>query len=299
MRLTCSFCNSEVVVDRFAVKASDYRERLTEYLDEFAASAAQVGQTPIRFLGRVATGHSSDVFLAERATRLTERLIVKRLRASEDVALLQNEQRVLTELSNSNAQGASYFTTLLPQRVAYVAHGSEVSALFREPIGFVHTLEQIAHAHDFALDARHAVWIGRRVLELLSFVHRSGFVHGAVLPAHILIHAGEHGARLLGFSCAAKPGAHVERVDPRFEQLYPEEMLSERGLSARDDLSMLARALLWAMSRAPQVPAPLADFFHELASGAGAGDAWQAQQHLAQVARQSFGAPRFVKLDMP
>ncbi|MFZ5896022.1 MAG: hypothetical protein ACOY0T_33510 [Myxococcota bacterium] len=281
------------------MKAAEYRERLNEYLSEFAADAHFVGATPMRFLGRLATGHSSDVFLAERATRLSERLVVKRLRAREDAELFENEQRVLAALANSGEQGASYFTTLLPQRVAYVAQGGEISAVFREPIGFVHTLESVAIAHGFALDPRHAVWIGRRVLELLSFVHRSGFVHGAVLPAHVLIHADEHGARLVGFSCAATAGTHVERIDPRFEPIYPEEMLSDRGVSPRDDLSMLARCLLWAMSALPQVPNPLAEFLNELASGAGAGDAWQAQQHLSQVARESFGAPRFVKLEVP
>lgn len=299
VRLTCSFCNSEVVVDRFSVKAAEYRERLAEYLAEPGQTGYAIGKTPIRILGRLATGHSTDVFLAERATRLSERLIVKRLRAKHDEALLRNEQQVLAKLANSTEQGSSYFTTLLPQSVHYGLTGGEFTAVFREPIGFVHTLEDVAVAHQFALDPRHVVWLGRRVLELLSFIHRNGFVHGAVLPAHVLINVKEHGARLVGFSCAAPVGAHLECMDPRFQQLYPEDMLGERGVSPRDDLSMLARSLLWATSALSGIPAPLGEFLNELASLAGSGDAWQAQQHLAQVARQSFGPPRFVELQMP
>jgi hypothetical protein len=299
VRLTCSFCNSEVVVDRFSVKASEYRDRLAEYLAEPGGAHCVIGKTPIRLLGRVATGHSSDVFLAERATRLSERLIVKRLRDPGDEALLRNEQHTLGELARSTQQGASYFTTLLPQRVAFGPLAGDVAAVFREPVGFTHTLESVAVAHQFALDPRHAVWLGRRVLELLSFVHRSGFVHAAVLPPHILIHASEHGARLVGFSCAARVGAPLECFDPRFEQLYPEEVLNGRGVSPRDDLSMLARSLLWAMGQASAIPSPLGEFLNELANLDDSGDAWQAQQHLDRVARQAFGAPRFLRLEMP
>lgn len=305
VRLVCEFCKSEVVVDRFAVKASDYTERLTEYLSEAASDAWLIAGTPFRVLGRLASGHSTDVFLAKRATRLTERVVIKRLRAREDEGMLKNEQRVLTALAKSREQGAPYFTTLLPQPVAYGRISSansrvevEAAAVFREPIGFAHTLADVARRHHHALDPRHAVWIGRRVLELLSFVHRSGFVHGAVLPEHILIDAREHGARLVGYSCAAAPGSAIECFDPRFTDLYSESMLRDEAVEPRDDLSMLARSLLWATRSHGEQPEALRAFLDELASGVGTVDAWQAQQHLSQAARRSFGAPRFVVLDM-
>lgn len=303
VRLVCEFCKSEVTVDRFSVKASEYRDRLREYLTDGGSDACVVERTPLRILGRLATGHSTDVFLAKRATRLTECVVVKRLRAVEDEPLLQNEQHVLAALARSRAQGAPYFTTLLPQRVAYGRVEGEsptsLAAVFREPIGFAHTLADVARVYHHALDPRHAVWIGRRVLELLSFVHRSGFVHRAVLPAHILLDARDHGARLVGFSCAAAPGSALECVDARFPELYPESLTNGAEALPRDDLSMLARCLLWATRGHTEQPAPLTAFLEELASGAGTGDAWQAQQHLSQAARQSFGAPRFVVLAMP
>jgi hypothetical protein len=302
VRLVCEFCRNEVVVDRFAVKAADYRARLDEYLSESTDPSWVVEGSRFRVVSRLATGHSTDVFLAKRATRLSERVILKRLRAVEDEALLRNEQRVLAALALSRAQGAAYFTTLLPQRVAFGRLDAEATpvsaAVFREPVGFVHTLADVARVYSNALDPRHAVWIGRRVLELLSFVHRSGFVHRAVLPEHILVNVREHGARLVGFSCAAEPGKPAELIDPRFEALYPAGHSRAQAVEARHDLCMLANCLLWATRGHAEQPAPLERLLNELARG-GSDDAWQAQEKLGQAARESFGAPRFVELRMP
>jgi hypothetical protein len=305
VRLVCEFCKNDVVLDRFWVKAADYRARLAEYRSELRDEhCVQINETALRVLGHMATGHSTDVLLAERATRLSERLIIKRLRAPADEALLRNEQRVLAALEQSDARGAIHFTTLLPQRVSFghlhgVA-GSPLAAVVREPAGFSHTLAAVAHAHESALDARHLVWLGRRVLELLGFIHRSGFVHGAVLPAHILVDAQSHGARLVGYSCAAEAGTRVLCIDGEQPELYPEAMLGKRGMQPRDDLAMLARCLLWTTSHAAsKLPAPLAEFLQHLAVGDGGDDAWEADTRLAAAARQAFGPSRFVKLEMP
>ncbi|MGC4094548.1 MAG: hypothetical protein QM756_42860 [Polyangiaceae bacterium] len=305
VRLVCEYCKNDVVLDRFWVKAADYRARLVEYRGEGeGADCVEVSGTTLRVLGRLATGHSTDVLLARRATRLSEQVVIKRLREAADEALLHNEQRVLGTLEQSDARGASHFTTLLPQRVGFgrieSAAGKPLAAVFREATGFAHTLGQVANAHARALDARHLVWLGRRLLELLGFIHRSGFVHGALVPAHILVDAESHGARLVGFSCAAAAGTRVARSDAEHADFYPEEMLGRRGMQPRDDLAMLARCLLWATANdATKLPAPLAEFLAELGRTPSDDDAWQAEARLGLVAKQSFGAPRFVKLDMP
>jgi hypothetical protein len=233
---------------------------------------------------------------------LGEALVVKRLRVAADEALLANEQRVLSALEQSQARGAEHFTTLLPQRVTSGRLEGDptrpLAYVLREPVGFAHSLSQVAAAHGNALEARHLVWLGRRVLELLGFLHESGFVHAAVLPAHILVDAASHGARLVGYSCAAAPGSRLGCVDAERADLYPAELLDGRGLQPRDDIAMLARSLL-SSTTPSAIPEPLRGFLEQLGRGEGATDAWQAERALGEVAQRTFGAPRFVKLELP
>ena len=132
------------------------------------------------------------------------------LRAPGDGDLLAREHEVLTALEASRAQGAPHFTRLLPQRVALGTArlgmrgelGERRVAVHRWRSGFVHTFDDVAREHPTGITAGHAVWIWKRMLELLGWIHASGWVHGAVLPPHLLVHARDHGVTLVGFSRA-------------------------------------------------------------------------------------------------
>lgn len=308
--IVCEFCHSEVTVERYAVKADDYRRTLADYLAEGERAAAfGVGGVPVRVLGKIASGHASDVFLAERATRLSERLVAKLLRVEADEPLMHAEQQALGVLSHSTQKGADFFSTLLPQRVAFgrvegAGFGGRTGALFREPVGFAHSLVEVGRAYPSGCDPRHVVWIWRRALELLGFVHESGYVHGALLPEHVLVSAREHGVRFVGYSCATRSGEKLRAVSPRERGFYPEPILRGEGLTPRTDLTMLARTLLVTASgdalRAPSsMPRPLAAVLEREASGSGVESAWHLNEEVSAAARESFGPPQFVELALP
>jgi hypothetical protein len=298
-----------VTLERYAVKAADYRRTLEDYAQAAGSNVIVVANAPFRVLGRIATGHSTDVWLAERATRLTERVVVKILRNAEDEPLLRNEQEVLHELEQSSAQGAQFFATFLPQRAAFGVGTGEgaagrLTAVFREPAGFSHTLLGVQRASPGGLDPRHLVWVWRRSLELLGWVHLSGFVHGSVLPEHLLLNARDHATRLVGFSCAARVGARLVAEAAKDRALYPQPVLAGEPLSAQTDLIMLARTLLrvWgghATQAAPAMPAPLARLLEREASGLGKLGAWQLSEEVASAAKHCFGPPKFVELRLP
>lgn len=141
VKVVCEYCKSEVVLDRYVVKASEYHGALIDYLTIDDANKFEVAGVPYRLRGRLAVGHSSDVLLTERATRLSERVIIKVLRAAEDRALFEHEQAVLRDLERSTELGYDYSVTLLPQRVAFgqglrTSETPALSAVFREPTGF-------------------------------------------------------------------------------------------------------------------------------------------------------------------
>ena len=309
VRVVCEYCKSEVTVERYAVKAADYRRTLAEYVGAVGPDIIVVENARFRLLERIAAGHSADVWRAERATRLSECVIIKLLREPADEPLLRNEQSVLAELGNSSAKGTDFFAPFLPQRAGFgVATGAiaagRLTAVFREPAGFSHTLPGVQRAYPSGIDARHLVWVWRRTLELLGWVHQSGFVHGAVLPEHLLINARDHAVRLVGYSCAARPGARLVAVSPKDQALYPDSLLNSGVLSTHADRAMLARTLLhaWggnALRASHAIPTELGGLLEREASGDQKLDAWTLSEEVSAAAKRCFGPPKFVTLRLP
>jgi hypothetical protein len=274
--VTCAFCAASVAAEEGLVSAAAFRRARAELDDEARERAdLSVAGVPYRVLARVAAGEHSDVFLAERAHRITERVIVKVLREGGDGAALDREWSALEALHASTAQGAPLMSRRLPQLVGRgAASDSRRPALvFRAASGFVHTLEDVRRAYPSGVDARHAIWMWRRILELLGWVHRSGFVHGAINPAHAILHARDHGVMLVGWSSAV------------------------RSFDTRTDLAASARAIAHLLGS--EVPASIAELVRASASAPFTDDAWQLKDAVAQAARQVYGPPAYVRLAMP
>ena len=317
-QVTCGFCGASVQVDPTAVSAARFQEAWRTWNDP-----AHHGFTSWWSLGDshwapgpcIARGEVSDVYTGQRARWPTERVLLKVLRDPDGEALLAHEAEVLARLQESTANGAETFTTRLPQPVAQgVLTGGALAGrpvlILRWPSGFVHTFEAVRAAWPSGVDPRVAVWMWRRLLETLSFLHRSGLVHGAVLPPHLLVQHGDHGARLVGFSCADRVGAPLRAVATRFEGFYPEELLRSRRLTPAADLEMSARCIAevlggdGARGTVPaSVPAPLAELVRSVAHGEGIwerGDrAWTLRGRVGEVGHAAFGRPSFHPLEMP
>jgi hypothetical protein len=175
--------------------------------------------------------------------------------------------------------------------------------------GFVHTLEDARRVYPNGVDPRVSVWLWRRLLETLTFIHQSGLVHGAVLPPHVLIQRNEHGAWLVGYSCADAPGARLRALATRFQEFYPEELLRSERLSTGADLRMSARCMAWVLGGEPErgevpgsVPRPLAALIRRVASEgseASLEPAWTLRERVGEVGRAAFGPPSFHPLVMP
>jgi len=263
-------------------------------------------------IGRLARGEGSDVLLARRDEAMTARVIVKVLRASAAADLFAREETVLESLASSKAQGAPHFTRLMPERVAFgIARlganglgGERRIAIRRHRAGFVHTLEDVRRAHADRIEPAHAVWIWKRTLESLGFIHAAGWIHGAVLPAHLLVNARDHGVVLAGFSRAVRAGEKLAAITRDAKAFYPDDVATGAAVDVRTDLAMSARAILFVLGgdplRAPsRVPAPFARLLETTAVTPWARDAWALVEDASQVARDVFGPPKFVPFDMP
>jgi len=115
----------------------------------------------------------------------------------------------LRELQAIHSDGAgAYFSQHLPEVVAEGeveggSHGQRALVL-RHPNGYWGSLAALSVCFAQGIDPRHAVWIWRRMLGVLSYIHAVGWAHGDVRPEHALVHPQDHGVRLIGWASALR-----------------------------------------------------------------------------------------------
>ena len=316
--VVCSFCGATVQVDPTAVSTARFREALQAW-----NQPSNHGYTAWWTLGDshwapgqlIARGEISTVYVAERARWPTERVLLKVLRDRDDAPFFDHEWDILEELQRSTAAGASTFTTRLPQLVARGVlrdgpHAGSRAMALRWHGSFVHTFEAVRNVYPGGVDPRVSVWMWRRILETLSFLHSSGVVHGALLPQHLLVEHGEHGVRLVGFSCAGRAGGQLRGVCTRFKDYYPADLLRSETLTPAADLKMSARCIAAVLGGDPSrgsvpgsVPGALAALIRRVAAGDGVEetgeDAWTLRERVGEVGHAVFGRPSFNPLVMP
>jgi serine/threonine protein kinase len=309
----CSYCRASVAYEGHVVKAADYRQALRELdLESASTGEVSVAGVPYRILGRLGRGECCDVFLAERARRLTERTVIKVLRSSDDVDMLDREKDVLQALHGADVQGSHHFSTRVPEVVRggrmKSQEGERSALVLRHASGFTHSLADLRNSYPEGIDPRHAVWMWRRMLETLGWVHRAGFAHGALVPRHFLVHARDHGIRVIGWSCATR----LDPTEPLPAMIenggidYPEGVRESRQATRATDIAMSARSIRYVLAGADgslpaHVPASLAELVRAYVEPerSCSEDAWEVSNEVAAAARTSFGPPAFVPLPMP
>lgn len=293
--VVCAWCGSQNMVGRAGGPVpprvpADGRPRFT------------LGGRTYVLESRIASGDSSEVYRGRWVVRLGELVVIKVLAAATDADLLRREWSTLRQLARSTAEGADHFTTRLPTPVAHGLVGDDpprTASVFGWSSGFVPTLEAVGEAWPSGVPGPVGVWILKRLLELLSVVHRSGFVHGAVVPDHVLVHPRDHGAMLVGWTIATTWSAgHTQRLPARPRRWAP---LYEGAREATPalDVAMACRCVAavagWTGAGSP---GPVAAVVQRGGSGR-VSDAWALREQLTAASREAFGPPAYHPLPLP
>ncbi|MEU3628623.1 adenylate cyclase [Amycolatopsis coloradensis] len=107
--------------------------------------------------------------------------------------------------------------------------------------GFI-TLADIAKAFPDGLDGRDYAWMHRRLLRAVAGAHRAGVVHGHLTADNVLVHPGQHGIVLAGWSFAVEDGALPLAADKSVD--YPPEIRKGLPMTAATDVHMLHSLML-------------------------------------------------------
>jgi len=314
--IVCPYCGNTVTLDEAAASAQIFHDAFRTWNDPAShgiASWISLGERHWAVERLLASGSISDVYAGRRARWPTELVVLKVLRDDKHRELFDSEWAAIQALQKSGAQGAHVFTRLMPQPVAHGKcsggdHAGRRVTVFRWASGFYHTFEDVRDAYSEGIPPRASIWVWRRILEMLTFLHNSGMAHGAILPAHLLVQRGEHGVRLVGYSHAGKLGDTLRPVFPEDAAFYPADSSRWSQLSKQLDVVMSARCVVYLLggdaktgSLPAAVPAALADVVRRMAL-AGYNDlgmdAWTLREELGALSRQVFGAPQFCPIKM-
>ena len=315
--IVCAYCGATVRLDETSVSAALFHEAFRVWNSPESYQIPTWLSTGSRHWavdGLIVQGDIADVYSGRRARWPTELVLLKVLRERQDADLFDNEWNALQVLQKSDAPGADTFTMLLPQPVMHgdftggVFSGRRVS-IFRWASGFRHTFAEVMRAYPQGIPPRASIWVWRRILEVLSFVHASGMAHGAVLPAHLLVQENEHGVRLVGYSFAGRLGEILRPPSPAHAPFYPQPARAWSTLTAQLDLVMSARCIAALLGGDPAtaalpraVPARLAGLVQQIALArpgeAVHKDAWAIREELGEIANEVFGPPQFIPIVM-
>lgn len=206
----CPSCGSLVTRSVRTVRRDGFAEALKRSrLATEAPTGRQIacGSDRYALLELMDRGSAFEVHLARRLGPQPLLVMVKLALDASAADSLTREAENLRRLQALDGPAAVYAARRLPAVIACtpVDDGSGRRALvLRQPSGFWGTLAALSARFPQGIDPRHAVWIWRRLLDGLHFIHAEGWIHGSVRPEHALVHPQDHGVCLIGWAAARK-----------------------------------------------------------------------------------------------
>jgi hypothetical protein len=211
--------------------------------------------------------------------------------------LVRREARSLRVLEDD---GDPRFLPYVPRLVDTFPHDDPTTGARRQctvvaAVPNLHSLAMVRTAYPSGLDPRDVAWMWRRLLVALGFVHRTGLVHGAVLPDHVLIEPEQHGVVLVDWCySAARDEELIPALVPAYADWYPPEVREKRDPGPGTDIALAARCMTWLMgTRAPEPLRRFAAGCQLPALKRRPDDAWRLLDELDEVLEKLYGPRTF------
>ncbi|ARF54100.1 molecular chaperone DnaJ [Streptomyces gilvosporeus] len=230
------------------------------------------------------------------------RALLKIPRAVTDNDLMEREARALNRLAR---RGAARHRVYAPRLMESFRHRDPDSGVERRVNCLArmegwYSLAEVRAAHTDGLDPRDAAWMWRRLLVALGWAHRTGLVHGAVLPDHVLIHPERHGLVLVDWCYSTALGDRVPALVERHRDSYPPEVTGRRPATEATDIHLASRTLAALMG--DRTPPSMRAFLRGCTLPAEARrphDAWRLLAELDELLDRLYGPRTFRPFTMP
>ncbi|MBE9610518.1 serine/threonine protein kinase [Chitinilyticum piscinae] len=283
-RVACTYCHVLVTRNPSLVERSHFQAALRRQAAEHARLNPEfvLEGAPCRLIAPLGSGETASIWQAERLTAYPERITLKIAHDASGAAQLDAEAQHLQNLLARDGPGSAYYSRRIPQLVAQGQYQGRRVLAWRVPPGYWGSMAAVLRNQPAGIRSEHAVWIWRRVLDILGYLHNNGLAHGALSADHWLVQPRDHGVMLIGWR-------HLHSAEPTdaAHDLQQSAWTIRQLLNPSDTEPPALRA---------DLPAPLADLL------ASASDyAWcrsttapALDALLKDRARQAFGPPRFI-----
>lgn len=257
---------------------------------------------PYRLINRVGSGDLCDVY---QAANDAEDVVLKIPRHDGGNNLLAKECQVLEQLT-AQSRGDHYHRYFPRPIESFLVGGRRVNA-YRWQNGF-YTAEQIIRRYPNGLDGRHIAWMFNRTLEAIGFAHNKGWLHGAVLPPHLMFHVERHGLQLVGWIHAERPGRPLSVAPAKYMNWYPPECQRREPASQSVDIYLAAKSMVFLAGGNPrtnEIPNLIPKAIRQFLTGCllespnmRPRDAWNLHEEFNDLLEDVYGPPKYHHLSM-
>lgn len=252
---------------------------------------------------RIGRGDLCDVY---EGSGDDETFVLKIPRIATGNNLMAKEREVLEQLIEQSRD--DLYDHYFPRPVETFRTEDRRINVFQWRDGF-YDAERIHKRHDAGLDGRHLAWMFNRLLEVLGYLHRKGWVHGAVVPAHLMFHAENHGLQLVGWIHAVQLNQPLTLVPEKRKSWYPPECHRREPVGPATDIYLAAKSLVYLSggqlldtSSSEGIPFPIRQFIRAClleSPRMRPQDAWALREEFSELLEGVYGSPRYHRLEMP
>jgi serine/threonine protein kinase len=238
-------------------------------------------------------------------------LLLKVARSSRNNDLLQAEAQAIRQIDMALADQPvrAHFPDLVESFQLRDTNGyTHYVNVLRSATGTV-SLEEVMRAYPNGIAAADAAWMFNRMLVCLGLVHGLGIVHGAVVPAHILIRPDDHNGMLIDWCYSVPIGKTIKAVSPPHVADYPPEVSARQAATAATDIFMAAGCMVRLLggdpatvALPPRVPRPIAALLRACllpSPWRRPDDAWGVYDDVQEILGDLYGPPTFRPFVMP
>ncbi|TGL34560.1 protein kinase family protein [Leptospira koniambonensis] len=285
--VACPYCGVLVTYSKNAVLAEHFHEawKLYEKSINTIPNTLTIGKNKYKILLPLGGGERADIFFAEKLGLAMERVIIKIERDKTSKSLASSEVSVLESLQKQNTPISAYFSQRLPQIVSFgkiinPEYEGKEAVITRANPGYWGSLSDVLRFQKKGIQPRHGVWIWRRILDLLGYIHEQGWTHNAINPSHLLVQPRDHGILVIGWRRGKKSQDKIKDLQ---QAAWSIRVL----LEGEEDPQKSFRS----------VPNPLASFIERACEDKGWCDKLGAigiDEELKIVAEKTFGPPQFI-----